>query len=343
MSLFLECVNGQSVERPPIWFMRQAGRYLSEYRNTRKKAGSFLDLCYNSELATEVTLQPIDRFGFDAAILFADILLILDALGVKVQFIEGQGPLLEPVKNKKDIERISNLEQIHEKLFPVYETVKKLKKHLPKDVPLIGFAGAPWTLATYLINGKGEQGSLTAKKFLIENNDEFEKIINLLTDATIDYLIMQIKSGADVIKIFDSWAGALNADMVLRYSLNPIKKIVSEIKKRHPKIPFIVFPRSVNTIYSNFSNEECFDVLAVDQFLDRKWIAKKIQPKKIIQGNLDPIFLTQSKKVLFQELKKVTEDFKSHPYVFNLGHGITPDAKVENVELVVDYIKGIKF
>ena len=343
MSIFLKCVNGQPVSRPPIWFMRQAGRYLSEYRNTRKRAGSFLDLCYNSELATEVTLQPIDRFGFDAAILFADILLILDALGVKVQFIEGHGPLLDPVKNKKDILRISNLEHIHEKLFPVYETVKKLKKQLPKDVPLIGFAGAPWTLATYLINGKGEQGSLTAKKFLIENNEEFEEIINLLTDATIEYLIMQIRSGADVIKIFDSWAGALNADMVLRYSLKPIKKIVSEIKKVHPNIPFIVFPRSANTIYSNFSNEECFDVLAVDQFLDRKWIAENIQPKKIIQGNLDPLFLTQKKDTLIQELKKVTEDFKTYPYVFNLGHGITPDAKVENVELVVNYIKGIKF
>ncbi len=343
MSLFMECVTGQPVERPPIWFMRQAGRYLQEYRDTRKRAGSFLELCYNSELATEVTLKPIDRFGFDAAILFADILLILDALGVKVQFIEGQGPSLDPVKNKKDIERINNAGKIHEKLFPVYETVKKLKKQLPKDVPLIGFAGAPWTLATYLINGKGEQGSLTAKKFLIENNEEFEEIINLLTDATIEYLIMQIKSGADVIKIFDSWAGALNADMVLRYSLNPIKKIVSEIKKKHPNIPFIVFPRSVNTIYSDFSNEEYFDVLAIDQFLDRKWIANNIQPKKIIQGNLDPIFLTQSKEVLFQELKKITEDFKTYPYVFNLGHGITPDAKVENVELVVDYIKGIKF
>ena len=343
MSVFLECVNGRPVERPPIWFMRQAGRYLSEYRNTRKRAGSFLDLCYNSELATEVTLQPIDRFGFDAAILFADILLILDALGVNVQFLEGQGPLLDPVRNKKDIQKISNLGQIHEKLFPVYETVKKLKKQLPKDVPLIGFAGAPWTLATYLINGKGEQGSLTAKKFLIENNEEFEEIINLLTDATIEYLIMQIKSGADVIKIFDSWAGALNADMVLRYSLNPIKKIVSEVKKQHPDTPFIIFPRSVNTIYRNFSSEETFDVLAFDQFLDRKWIANEIQPKKIIQGNLDPIFLTQRKEALFLELKKITEDFKTFPYVFNLGHGITPDAKIENVELVVDYIKGIKF
>ena len=343
MSLFLKCVNNQPIDRPPIWFMRQAGRYLSEYRETRKRAGSFLDLCYNSDLATEVTLQPIERFGFDAAILFADILLILDALGVKVQFVEGHGPLLEPVKDKKDIEKISRIEQIHEKLFPVYQTVKNLKKQLPPDVPLIGFAGAPWTLATYLINGKGEQGSLTAKKFLIENNEEFEEIIRLLTDATIEYLIMQIEAGADVIKIFDSWAGALNADMVLRYSLNPIKEIVSKIKFKYPKTPFIVFPRSVNTIYSNFSDEKCFDVLAVDQFLDRKWIANKIQPKKIIQGNLDPIFLTQRKEILLPELRNVTEDFKNHPYIFNLGHGITPDAQVENVELVVDYIKGLKY
>ena len=343
MSLFLDCVKGLKVKRPPVWFMRQAGRYLAEYRETRARAGSFLDLCYNSELATEVTLQPIERFGFDAAILFADILLILDALGVNVQFVEGQGPLLEPVKEKRDIERINNIPGIHEKLFPVYETVRNLKRHLPTDVPLIGFAGAPWTLATYLINGKGENGSLTAKKFLIENNREFEEIINLLTDATIEYLIMQIKAGADVIKIFDSWAGALNADMVLRYSLNPIKKIIIEIKKQFPKTPFIVFPRSVNTIYSSFSEEDCFDVLAVDQFLDRKWIASKIQPKKIIQGNLDPIFLTQKKEILIQELEEVTKDFKEYPYIFNLGHGITPDARVDNVELVVDYIKGLKF
>ncbi len=343
MSLFLDCVKGLQVERPPVWFMRQAGRYLSDYRETRARAGSFLNLCYNSDLATEVTIQPIEKFGFDAAILFADILLILDALGVNVRFVEGQGPLIEPVKEKKDIERINNVHAIHEKLFPVYETVRKIKKELPTNVPLIGFAGAPWTLATYLINGKGEQGSLTAKKFLIENNRDFEKIIKLLTEATIEYLIMQIKAGADVIKIFDSWAGALNADMVLRYSLRPIKRIVIEIKKQFPKIPFIVFPRSVNTIYSNFCDEDCFDVLAVDQFLDRKWIANEIQPNKIIQGNLDPIFLTQKKKILIQELKKVTQDFKKRPYIFNLGHGITPDAKVENVELVVNYIKGLKF
>lgn len=343
MSLFLDCVNGLKIERPPVWFMRQAGRYLSDYRRTRAKAGSFLDLCYNSDLATEVTIQPIEKFGFDAAILFADILLILDALGVNVQFVEGQGPLIEPVKEKKDIEKINNIPGIHEKLSPVYETVRKLKRELPTNVPLIGFAGAPWTLATYLINGKGEQGSLTAKRFLIENNKEFEEIIKLLTEATIEYLIMQIKAGADVIKIFDSWAGALNADMILRYSLQPIKKIVIEVKKKFPKIPFIVFPRSVNTIYSNFSDEDCFDVLAVDQFLDRKWIASNIQPKKVIQGNLDPIFLTQKKDILMQELKKVTQDFKKHPYIFNLGHGITPDASVDNVELVVDYIKGLEF
>ena len=270
-------------------------------------------------------------------------MLILDALGVKVQFVEGQGPLLEPVRNMIGIEKISNVEKIHDKLFPVYETVKKLKSQLPPEVPLIGFAGAPWTLATYLINGKGEQGSLTAKKFLLENNDEFDKIIDLLTEATIEYLLMQIKSGADVIKIFDSWAGALNADMVKRYSLNPIKTIVTRIKKQFPDIPFIVFPRAVNTAYIDFSRSELFDVLAFDQFLDRKWIANNIQPKKIIQGNLDPLFLTQKTDILQIELKKVTEDFKNFPYIFNLGHGITPDAKVENVALVVDHIKGLKF
>ena len=343
MSLFLNCVKGLKVERPPVWFMRQAGRYLSEYRNTRKEAGSFLNLCYNSDLATEVTLQPIERFGFDAAILFADILLILDALGVNVQFVEGQGPILDPIRDREGIQKIKNVEKIHEKLSPVYDTVRKLKSHLPSGIPLIGFAGAPWTLATYLINGKGEQGSITAKRFLIENNEEFEEIIELLTEATIEYLIMQIKSGADVIKIFDSWAGALNADMVRRYSLDPIKTIVSKIKSQYPDIPFIVFPRSVNTTYSDFCEIDLFDVLAVDQFLDRRWIANNIQPKKIIQGNLDPLFLTQKKDVLLRELKKVTADFKNYPYVFNLGHGITPDAKVENVSLVVDFIKGLKF
>ncbi|MAK10064.1 MAG: uroporphyrinogen decarboxylase [Rhodobacteraceae bacterium] len=343
MSLFLKCIKGIPVERPPVWFMRQAGRYLSEYKNTRRKAGSFLNLCYNSDLATEVTLQPIEKFGFDAAILFADILLILDALGVNVQFVEGQGPLLDPIKSKADIQKIKNTEKIHSKLSPVYDTVKKLKNQLPAETPLIGFAGAPWTLATYLINGRGQQGSLTAKRFLIENNEEFEEIINLLTEATIEYLVMQIKAGADVIKIFDSWAGALNADMVRRYSLGPINRIVNAVKSLYPDIPFIVFPRSVNTTYSDFCEIKEFDVLAVDQFLDRKWIAEKLQPKKIIQGNLDPLFLTQKSDILLKELKNVTEDFKDYPYVFNLGHGITPDAKVENVSLVVDYIKGLKF
>ncbi len=339
MSVFLDCINKKPVKRPPIWLMRQAGRYLSEYRETRKQAGSFLDLCYNSELATEVTLQPIEKFGFDAAILFADILLILDALGVKVEFIEGMGPKIEPVKDIKSINNLFDIKDIHQKLNPVYKTVSLLKSSLPKNVPLIGFAGAPWTLATYLINGKGEAGSLTTKKFLLSNPSEFEKIIEILTEATIEYLLMQIKYGADVIKIFDSWAGSLNADMVLNYSLKPLKRIVETIKVKHPNIPFIVFPRGVNTTYSYFSETEVFDVLAIDQFLDRDWVAREIQPKKTIQGNLDPIFLTLEKDVLLKELNKVMDSFKKYPFIFNLGHGITPDAKVDNVKLLVEFIK----
>ena len=326
-----------------VWFMRQAGRYLSEYRETRKQAGSFLDLCYNSDLATEVTLQPIEKFGFDAAILFADILLILDALGVKVEFIEGIGPKIDPVKDVKGINNLFNVKDIHEKLNPVYKTVAMLKSSLPKNVPLIGFAGAPWTLATYLINGKGEAGSITTKKFLLSNPSEFKKIIDILTEATIEYLLMQIKHGADVIKIFDSWAGALNADMVLEYSLKPLKLIVEKIKEKHPEIPFIVFPRGVNTTYRYFSEVPEFDVLAIDQFLDRKWVAKEIQPKKIIQGNLDPIFLTLERKILMKELNRVINSFKKHPFIFNLGHGITPDAKVENVLSLVDFVKKLDF
>ncbi len=343
MSIFLDCIQKKKINRPPIWLMRQAGRYLSEYRETRKQAGSFLDLCYNSDLATEVTLQPIEKFGFDAAILFADILLILDALGVKVEFIEGVGPKIEPVRKLEDINNLLNVENIHEKLGPVYKTITMLKSSLPKNVPLIGFAGAPWTLSTYLINGRGEAGSITTKKFLLSNPAEFEKIINILTEATIEYLLMQIKHGADVIKIFDSWAGALNADMVLNYSLKPIKRIVETIKEKYPNIPFIVFPRAVNTTYSYFSNIKEFDVLAIDQFLDRDWVAREIQPKKIIQGNLDPIFLTLEKDVLLMELKKVINSFKKHPFIFNLGHGITPDAKVDNVKSMVEYIKEIDF
>ena len=219
MNLFLDCVKGLPVERPPVWFMRQAGRYLSEYRNTRKKAGSFLNLCYNSDLATEVTLQPIDKFGFDAAILFADILLILDALGVDVQFVEGQGPLLNPVKSKEDI----TLLELRRKYMTVISSLRYCKKTKTAFAGRSSFNRICWSTLdpnAYLINGKGEQGSLTAKKFIIENNPEFEDIISLLTEATVEYILMQIKSGADVIKIFDSWAGALNADMVRRYSLN---------------------------------------------------------------------------------------------------------------------------
>ena len=244
MSLFLKCVNGSKVERPPIWFMRQAGRYLTEYRNTRKSAGSFLELCYNSDLATEVTLQPIDRFGFDAAILFADILLLLDALGVKVQFIEGQGPILEPVKNKRDIQKISNIQRIHENLSPVYETVKKLKKQLPTETPLIGFAGAPWTLYRYMT------GNNDASKI-----DPFDGIedIQKLTNLVIEHLSKQIEAGCDTVQIFDSWAGDLGDDHLIDYCFDPIAKIVETIRERHPDVGIIAFPRLIGNEIKNFS------------------------------------------------------------------------------------------
>ena len=256
-----------------------------------------------------------------------------------VEFEKNFGPKL----GELDLEKIKNIDEINftEKIYKVYKAISKTSKDpLMNDKDMIGFIGAPWTILVYMINKVSPKKGLSSEFF----KDDF--LINRLLVIIEKFLKLhiknQIEAGADVIQIFDSWAGALNADMVRRYSLDPIKIIVSRVKRQFPEIPFIVFPRSVNTIYSEFSLIKEFDVLAIDQFLDRKWISENIQPKKVIQGNLDPLFLTQDTDALLIELKKVTEDFKNYPYVFNLGHGITPDAKVENVTLVVNYIKELK-
>jgi len=232
----LKALAGEKQKVPPIWMMRQAGRYLPEYRETRAKAGDFLSLCYNSELAAEVTLQPIRRYGFDAAILFADILLLPQALGSDLWFETGEGPRLSTVKTQADFDNLLKPEEINETLAPVYETVKILSQELPKETTLIGFAGAPWTVATYMVAGRGTPDQAPAHALKNEKPDLFDDLIDLLVKGSIEYLSHQINAGAEVIKIFDSWAGALNADMVLRYSLQPIKKIVVEIKKKFPKI-----------------------------------------------------------------------------------------------------------
>ena len=335
----LASLQGETFKVPPVWLMRQAGRYLPEYRETRKNAGGFLDLCFNSDLATEVTLQPIRRYNFDAAILFADILLIPKALGMNVWFAPGEGPRLDGINEGFSINSLKKADDIHDTLLPIYQTVKNLSEELPKETALIGFAGAPWTVATYMINGRGSPDQLIAKKYMYNKLEEFEKLIEILTQSTIEYLSKQIDHGAEVIKIFDSWAGALSGTMVEKFSLKPMTIIAEQLKSRHPYVPIIVFPRGIGTNYDQFSMEKQFDGLAIDGTVSAGWAAKNLQVQKTVQGNLDPLLLVTGGQALKSECKHLLNTLSNGPFIFNLGHGITPDADPKNVDLLLECIR----
>ena len=335
----LRALAGETLKTPPIWVMRQAGRYLPEYRKLRAKAGNFLSLCYNSELAAEVTLQPIERFKLDAAIIFADILLIPQALGSELSFLEGDGPRLSRISNKNDILKLKPANSIHEHLAPIYNTVSLVAEQLSPKVALIGFAGAPWTVATYMIAGKGTKDQGPAHKFLKEDKDSFEMLINLLTEATILYLSKQIDAGAEVIKIFDSWAGSLKEEDFVKYAIDPVKKIITALNKLHPDVPIIAFPREAGLKYIDFANETGANCIAIDHSVDPEWAAKNIQIDSCIQGNLSPKHMVTGGKALLEETTKILDCFSNGPHIFNLGHGITPDGKPENLQLMIDKIR----
>ncbi len=331
----LTVLKNIKTETPPVWMMRQAGRYLKEYRDVRKQAGGFLDLCYNPRLAKEVTLQPIKRFGFDAAILFADILLLPQALGREVWFEAGEGPRLNPILEEKDILNFNNVEKVNNNLSKIYETVELVKSELPKETTLIGFAGAPWTVATYMVAGKGGDDQIAAKKFMTQYPETFSLLIERLTRATTEYLCEQVKAGADVIKIFDSWAGSLGGTYFYKYVFDPIKKICNGVKDRYPKVPIIVFPKGSGANYKIFCDEKFLDCLALDSNVSQTWARKEIQPFKPIQGNLDPIHLVTGGDEMISQIDYILENFSNGPYVFNLGHGITPDADPRNIEILL--------
>jgi uroporphyrinogen decarboxylase len=335
----LRALAGETLKTPPIWVMRQAGRYLPEYRKLRAKAGDFLSLCYNSELAAEVTLQPIERFQLDAAIIFADILLIPQALGSELSFLEGDGPRLSKISNKNDILKLKPANSIHKHLAPIYNTVSLVAEQLSPKVALIGFAGAPWTVATYMIAGKGTKDQGPAHKFLKEDKESFEMLINLLTEATILYLSKQIDAGAEVIKVFDSWAGSLKEEDFINYAIVPVKKIITALNKLHPDVPIIAFPRGAGLKYINFTNETGANCIAIDQSVDPKWAAKNLQINSCIQGNLNPKHMVTGGKALLEETTKILDCFSNGPHIFNLGHGITPDGKPENLQLMIDRIR----
>ena len=335
----LKALAGEKQKIPPIWMMRQAGRYLPEYRETRAQAGDFLSLCYNSELAAEVTLQPIRRYGFDAAILFADILLLPQALGADLWFVTGEGPRLSTVQSKQDFENLRQPEEINETLAPVYETVKILSKELPSETTLIGFAGAPWTVATYMVAGRGTPDQAPAHLLKNENPELFDNLINLLVEGTVEYLSNQINAGAEVIKIFDSWAGSLKGNDFDKYALEPCKKIISALKVKHPTIPIIAFPRQAGDRYVGFAKQAGADCVALDESVSAEWISQNVQVDGCIQGNLASSHMVSGGRALIDETKRIVKALSNGPHIFNLGHGITPDADPQNVQIMIDTIR----
>ncbi len=339
--LLLRALAGETLPVPPIWMMRQAGRYLPEYRATRAEAGDFLSLCYNPELAAEVTLQPIRRYGFDAAILFADILLVPQALGADLWFVTGEGPRLSTITSAADFDALKPAGAIHETLAPIYETVRILSRELPAETALIGFAGAPWTVATYMIAGRGTPDQGPAHALKAENRALFEALIDRITEATIDYLSKQVEAGAEVVKIFDSWAGSLEGEDFDRYALEPAKRIISELKARHPGLPVIAFPREAGERYIGFAKATGADCVALDNSVSPEWAAEHVQVDGCVQGNLDPKHMVTGGQALVDATRRVVEAFRGGPHIFNLGHGITPDADPENVQLMIDTVRRV--
>ncbi|WP_370254566.1 uroporphyrinogen decarboxylase [Nioella sp.] len=335
----LRALAGEVLPTPPIWMMRQAGRYLPEYRATRAEAGDFLSLCYNSDLAAEVTLQPIRRYGFDAAILFADILLLPQALGADLWFVTGEGPRLSTITGPEGMRGLKGKDDIHEHLAPVYETVRILSRELPRETTLIGFAGAPWTVATYMIAGRGTPDQGPAHALREGDTATFEALIDLLTTSTIEYLSMQVEAGAEVVKLFDSWAGSLKGDAFAKYALDPARRIISELKSRHPGLPVIAFPREAGENYVGFAKAVGADCLAIDNSVSADWAAEALQPDSCIQGNLAPGHMVTGGQALVDETRRIVEAFRNGPHIFNLGHGITPDADPENVQLMIDTVR----
>ncbi|MDT1061638.1 uroporphyrinogen decarboxylase [Paracoccus sp. CPCC 101403] len=336
----LRALAGERLPVPPVWMMRQAGRYLPEYRATRAQAGDFLSLCYTPDLAAEVTLQPIRRYDFDAAILFADILLIPQALGLDLWFVTGEGPRLSTVTSAAEVAALKPVDAIHETLSPVYETVRILSRELPDRTTLIGFAGAPWTVATYMIAGRGTPDQGPAHAFKDADREAFSALIDRVTEATIAYLLAQVAAGAEVVKLFDSWAGSLRGRDFDDFALKPAQRIIAALKARHPHLPVIAFPREAGPRYAGFARATGADCVALDNSVSADWAAAEVQKDGCVQGNLDPRLLVQGGDALETETRRVVRAFSGGPHIFNLGHGITPDADPDNVSRMIAAIRG---
>lgn len=335
---FLRAFSGHAFERPPFWFMRQAGRYLPEYRELRKKTSDFLTFCYTPDLAVEVTLQPLRRFNPDAAILFSDILVIPDALGCDVQFVEGQGPLLEPLRSESDILKLEP-QNIENHLQPVLETVRRLARDIPPQTALIGFAGSPWTVAIYMIEGRGGTACETARQWAYREPETFTTLIDILVEATVTYLRCQIKNGAEVVQLFDSWAGILSEPQFRSWVIEPTANIVRQLKDDFPDVPIIGFPRACGVLCDDYVAETGVDGIGLDPGIPLYWARDFLQKRCVVQGNLDNQLLVTGGDALERETSRILEGLGNGPFVFNLGHGVLPQTPLENVGRVAELVR----
>ena len=335
----LAALSGAALETPPIWLMRQAGRHLPEYRSLRTRASSFLDFCYRPDLAVEATLQPIRRYGMDAAIVFSDILVIPDALGRDVRFEEGRGPRLEPLSGAEDIAGLRR-DGVGDRLRPVYETIAGVRDSLDAGTALIGFAGAPWTIATYMIEGGTSRNHERARGLAYAEPDTLDRLVEILTAAVADHLVAQLRAGAEAVQIFDSWAGSLPATLRARYSLRPIGEIASRIRRECPGAPVIAFPRGVGAAYADYAALPDIAAVSVDQAVDPGWAARAVQPAAAVQGNLDPLVLAAGGRALDEAVDGILSALGGGPFVFNLGHGVVPGTPPEHVARLVARVRG---
>lgn len=335
----LDCVRGYVDDVPPMWIMRQAGRYLPEYREVRASTKGFLDLCYTPEKAIEVTLQPLRRFDLDAAILFSDILVIPDALGQNVRFEQGEGPVLEPIENAEDLAKL-DLGKVLDHLNPVLETVKGLRSSLDKDKTLIGFCGAPWTVATYMLGGRGSPDQAKARLFALAEPELFQQLMDMLVEASAEYLLAQFDAGADVVQIFESWALNLDEVNFQNFVVNPTVKLVEKIRAVRPDAPIIGFPRGAAAMVPGYIKATGVNAVGLDYAMPLEFAREHISPLATVQGNLDPLRLVSGGNQMLDRVDQILEAFEGRPHIFNLGHGIVPQTPIAHVEALVNHVKG---
>lgn len=334
----LSVLAGMERQPPPIWLMRQAGRYLPEYRKLRADAGSFLDLCYSPGLATEVTLQPVERFGLDAAILFSDILVVPHGLGQAVGFEEGRGPVLDPVRDAAGVDRL-RLDGLLERLAPVYETVTRVADRLGKTTALIGFAGAPWTVATYMVEGGSSRDFSAVKRLCYAEPAVFARLVDVLVEGTVAHLTRQVEAGAEVVQIFESHAGVLPSDAFERWVIDPVARIVGRLRERWPALPIIGFPRGAGALYPAFAERTGVTAVSLDTTVPLAWAQQVLPARMPIQGNLDPVLLLLGGAAMQRGVERVLREARGRPHVFNLGHGVDKDTRPESVRDLVALVR----